>query len=64
MCFSQPSYQAPPPAPTRENVVSQVDTSQMMAAQEKKRKGYAATNPTGGAGLMDVATIKKVTTGS
>ena len=67
MClFNPPKPETKTTAPpVRENVIdNKTDTVALQAEQEKKRKGYQSTVATSGSGLMDPATIKKVTLGS
>jgi hypothetical protein len=66
MCFiSTPKPKAQPVVqPVRQEVVSNEDTSAIAAAAEKKRRGYSSTIATSGSGLVDPATVKKVTLGS
>lgn len=68
MClFDKPSPPSPPSTPvqpTKKEVISTEDTTAQTAAAQKRRKGYSSTIATSGSGLVDTATIKKVTLGS
>lgn len=64
MCLMSTPKQKEVAQPVRQEVVSSEDTSAIAAAAEKKKKGYSSTIATSGTGLVDPATVKKVTLGS
>ena len=52
-----------PVMPTKEESVSSEDVISGVAEQQKKKRGFTATNPTGGAGVTTDANIKKTQLG-